>query len=430
MEADSLRFASATELACLLRERQISSIELVRSHLDRIRTLNPVLNGMAALAAEDALERASELDRAMAEGQVRGPLHGIPFTVKDVYQVGSSIRMELPRGASPDTLLRTAGESTAIRRLRSAGAILLGVSRATLWSDREDHYGPAHNPHDLACTPGGSSGGETVMIAAGCSVFGLGSDSGGSLRQPAHFCGLVALRPSNGRVPRATDAGSNDPRTVAGPIARYVRDVSLVLNVASGHDWADPQSLPLPRTEPDRVELKGLRVAWHASNGIVLPTAETVACVQRAAAALEQAGAQVEERAPPELPAAWQLTLDYWRHDRKEGTLHEYLAFQERWERYRTVTHAWMSQWDLILCPVEAFPAPRSGSPNSESFTYTAPYSLLGWPCAAVPAGSSAQALPIGVQLVSGPWRDDVVLAAAARIEAALGGFRPPALAS
>src|SRR4051812_49789 len=107
MEADSLRFASATELACLLRERQISSIELVRSHLDRIRTLNPVLNGMAALAAEDALERASELDRAMAEGQVRGPLHGIPFTVKDVYQVGSSIRMELPRGASPDTLLRT-----------------------------------------------------------------------------------------------------------------------------------------------------------------------------------------------------------------------------------------------------------------------------------------------------------------------------------
>jgi amidase len=149
--------------------------------------------------------------------------------------------------------------------------------------------------------------------------------------------------------------------------------------------------------------------------------------VHRSAVALEQAGAHVEEKPPPDLPAAWQLTLDYWRHDRKEGTLEEYLAFQERWEQYRNVTHAWMSQWDLILCPVEAFPAPRSGSPSSECFTYTAPYSLLGWPCAAVPAGHCAQGLPIGVQLVSGPWRDDVVLAAAASIESALGGFRPPA---
>jgi Asp-tRNA(Asn)/Glu-tRNA(Gln) amidotransferase A subunit family amidase len=146
MDADSLHFASATELARLLRERQISYIELVRSHLDRIRALNPLLNGMAALAAEDALERASDLDRAMAEGHVLGPLHGVPFTVKDVYQVGSAARMDLPWQAAPRSLLRTGEESTAIRRLRSAGAVLLGVSRATRWSDREEHYGPARNP--------------------------------------------------------------------------------------------------------------------------------------------------------------------------------------------------------------------------------------------------------------------------------------------
>jgi amidase len=246
------------------------------------------------------------------------------------------------------------------------------------------------------------------------------------LRQPAHFCGLVSLRPSNGRVPRATDAGADDPRTVAGPIARYVRDVELVSDVVSGYACADPWSLPLPRSAPDRVELKGLRVALHTSNGIVTPTEETVACVQRSALALEQAGANVEMQTPPDLPMAWQLTLDYWRHDRKEGTLEEYFAFQERWDQYRKVMHRWMSRWDLIVCPVEAFPAPRSGSASSQTFTYMAPYSLLGWPCAAVPAGSSAQALPIGVQLVAGPWRDDVVLRAAAAIESALGGFRPP----
>jgi amidase len=426
VDVESLRYASATELARLLRERQISSEALVRAHLDRTCALNPVLNGMAALAAEEAMECAVACDRALAERRVLGALHGVPFTVKDVYAIGPSTRFELPPGAAVGPLPAAEVESTAVRRLRAAGAVLLGVSRATLWSDREERYGPARNPYDIRCTPGGSSGGETVLIAAGCSVFGLGSDSGGSLRQPAHFCGLVALRPSNGRVPRGTDPDANDPRTVAGPIARYVGDVALALALAGGHDWADPWSLPMPCSEPGRIPLQGLKVAWHASNGIVAPTAETEACVLRAAAALERAGARLVEQSPPELPSAWQLTLDYWRHLRKEGSLSEYFAFQERWERYRTVTHAWMSDWDLILCPVEAFPAPRSGSASGATFTYTAPYSLVGWPCAVVPAGNSAQSLPIGVQLVAGPWRDDVVLAAAQCIESALGGFRPP----
>ena len=426
--SSALCFSSASELARGIREREFSAEEVVRLHLQRIDVLNPCLNGLLAVASEAALEQARAADHTLAQGEPVGPLHGVPFTVKDVYAVGETSSLRRAPGISGKLALIEGPESSVIRRLRSAGAILLGVSRATLWRDREEAYGPAHNPYDLARSPGGSSGGEAVTIAAGCSPLGWGSDSGGSLRQPAHFCGLASLRPSNGRVPCATDAGANDPRTVAGPLARSIRDVALALDIVSGLDPLDPTTLPLPRCNPRDIVVEGLRIAVHTSHALAPATAETAACVVRAAAALASAGAVVEQQPPPDLDQAWQLTLDYWAHCREEGTLSDYLRFQERWQRYRLALHAWMQRWDLILCPVEAFPAAPAAAGTLQPFTYTAPYSLLGWPSAVVRAGTSEQGLPIGVQLIGRAHRDDVALAGAASVEAALGGFHPPPL--
>jgi len=423
-----LCFTSVRELARGIRDGRFSSEEIVRAHLGRIEALNPRLNGLLAIAPESALEQAVAADRAVAANAPVGPLHGVPFTVKDVFRVALGTRFVPAPGISRGPGPAVGSESALVRRARAAGGILLGVSRATLWHDREEAYGPAHNPYCLEHTPGGSSGGECVSIAAGCSPLGFGSDSGGSLRQPAHYSGLATLRPSNGRVPRGTDADPTDPRTVAGPIARSILDVALALEIVSGPDPADPATLPLAPVDLYQVAVKGLRVAVHTHNSLVAATSETSACVMRAAAVLEAAGARVVLAAPPELDMAWKLSLDYWAHARGEGTLSEYLKFQERWERYRVALHVWMTEWDLIVCPVEAFPAPRAGANAPGVFTYTAPYSLLGWPSAVVRAGSSSEGLPIGVQMIAGPYRDDIALGSAATVEAALGGFEPPAL--
>src|SRR5919197_2077556 len=284
MNTETLLDSSATTLARVIRDREVSSEEVVFAYLKRIETLNPVLNSVIQIAPESALEHARAADEALARGQLLGPLHGVPFTVKDVYAVRDSARLVTAPGMVERPDPPPERDSTVVLRLRAAGAILIAVTKATLWHDREERYGYTRNPYDLARTPGGSSGGEAATIAAGGSPLGLGSDSGGSLRQPAHYCGVATLRPSNGRVPRGTDAeGTNDPRTAAGPLARSVEDLALALRVISGFDWEDPTSLPVPLGDDRAVLLEGQRVAVHTDNGIVPPTAETVAAVVAAA---------------------------------------------------------------------------------------------------------------------------------------------------
>ena len=366
-------------------------------------------------------------------GAPMGPLHGVPFTVKDVFEVSADVaRLEpAPAMAARPDWEQPAQSSTAVQRLREAGAILMGVTRATLWADREERYGIAHNPYDLKRTPSGSSGGEAALIAAGGSPLGLGSDSGGSLRLPAHCCGIATIRPSNGRVPRATDAdGTNDPRTVAGPLARTVDDVALALQVISGFDWREPTTLPLPPPDDHRtVSLANLRVAFFTDNGIVSPTPETAAMIHATARVLEASGARVVECVPPDLPESWQITNDYWRYCGGQGEVAGYFRFLECWDRYRIAMLSFMREWDAILCPTEAFPAPLSNdSATPEMFTYTTPFSLLGWPCAIVRGGTSSEGMPLTVQIVGSPWRDDIALAVARALEDSLGGYRPSLL--
>jgi amidase len=430
VDIETLLYSPAAALARAIREREVSAEEVVLATLKRIEALNPVLNSVIQIAPESALEQARAADAALARGQLLGPLHGVPFTVKDVFEVQDSARLVTAPGMVERPDGPPARDATAILRLRAAGAILVAVTKATLWSDREERYGYTHNPYDLTRTPSGSSGGEAATIAAGGSPLGLGSDSGGSLRLPAHCCGVATLRPSNGRVPRGSDApGTNDPRTAAGPLARSVEDVALALAVISGFDWSDPTSLPVPLGDHRQVSLKGLRVAVHTDNGLVPPTAETAGAVRASAAALADAGAIVEEAAPPDLDESWQITLEYWRYCGEVGTVGEYFRFLERWDRYRGKLLSFMQPRDLILCPVEAFPAPvQKAKETLQMFTYTTPFSLVGWPCAVVRAGTSPEGLPIGVQVVAGPWRDEVALAAALRIEVAMGGWRRPPL--
>ena len=420
----------AAALARLVRAGEISSSEVVRGLLDRIEALNPALNAVVQVAPESALARAQAADDAVVRGDEVGPLHGVPFTVKDVYDVDHAARLVGVPAMAPrlDPRAPSPRDSTVVTRLVAAGAIPLGVTRATLWSDREEHYGPAHNPYDLARIPGGSSGGEAAAIAAGCSPLGMGSDSGGSLRWPAHFCGVATIRPSNGRVARGTDAdGLYDPRTAAGPLGRTVEDVALALDVVSGYDPEDPTTLAIPAADWRAVDLAGRRVAVHDDNGIVAPTAETVATVRAAADTLAAAGADVEYSTPPGLAQAWDLTLEYWRLCGGQGPLEDWFRLLDRWQDYHRVASRHLQAYDLILCPVEAFPAPVHGAAGlPPTFTYTAPSSLLGWPAAVVRGGTSDDGLPIGVQLIGGPLRDDVALAAAAAVEAASGGWRPP----
>jgi amidase len=418
--------SSVTELALALRERSVSSEEIVSATLARLLEVNPLLNAAIRIAPESAIAQARAADIALGRGDA-GPLCGIPFTVKDVYPVGESAPMIDAPGmpAAPGMMLGR--EATVVKRLRAAGAIPIGVTRATWWSDREERYGPAHNPYDLACEPGGSSGGEAALIAAGGSPLGLGSDSGGSLRIPAHYCGVATLRPSNGCVPRGVDAGgSNDPRTVAGPLARSIADLALVLPIIAGYDPDDPTTTPIPLRNSASVALHGLKVGFVPENGLIKPTPETADTVQRAAQALSAAGAHVVEIASPGMDEGWEITQIYWRYCGAQGDLKEYFAFLDRWDQYRCRTNRLMQSWDVLLCPVEAYPALRHDVTDKPlGCTYTAPFSLVGLPSAVVRAGTSADGLPIGVQIVAAPWRDDLALAAAHCIESACGGWRP-----
>jgi amidase len=419
--------APAVWLARAIRTKKVSSLEVVRAHLEHIHTVNPRLNAVVFATAESALKQARAADRRnKGRKAVLGPLHGVPFTAKDIFDtegLPTTAGLRMLRSNIPDH------DATVIARMRAAGAILIGKTNCPPGGTGGDSWNPLHggtrNPYDIARSPGASSSGEASIIAAGGSPIGIGSDSGGSIRMPAHYCGIAALKPTTGLVP-GTGAyglvgGLTDPRSQVGPMARFVSDLALALPILIGPDGMDSGVVPvlLARRTPKLSELK---VAWYADDGIAKPTQAISAAVRSAARALGDAGCEVTEARPPALHEAHQVTLGYWGDKRMS---HE--GLYRRWDAFRTAMLGFMSGFDLILSPVAPDIAPpyRAKVVLAHTFSYTTPYSLSGNPCVVVRAGTSPEGLPIGVQVVARNWHDDVALRAAQAIERALGGWRP-----
>jgi amidase len=422
--------APASWLARAIRDGRLSSEEVIRAHLEHIGAVNPRLNAMVWVTNESAIRQAKAADRHLAKPDFEPPpLHGVPFTAKDIFDtagVATTAGLRKLKDNVPDK------DATVIARMRSAGAILLGKSNCPPGGTGGQSWNPLHggtrNPYDLARSPGASSSGEAAIIAAAGSPLGIGSDSGGSIRVPAAYCGIAALKPTTGWVP-STGAyglagGLMDPRSQVGPMARYVNDLALVLPLLVGPDGVDSAVIPMPPRRR-RPKLHGLKVAWYADDGLVPSTKPTVTALQAAVHALSEAGCRCTEARPPGLEEAREVTLGYWGQVRMT---HERLIV--KWDRFRTRLLEFMASFDLILTPVAADVAPlyRAKIPSVDQYSYTIPYSLGGNPAVVVRAGSSSEGLPIGVQVVARNWRDYAALAAAAWIEKQLGGWQPASL--
>ena len=452
--------ASASELVRAVLARRVSSRELVDACLARIKRVNPALNAVVSLRAEAARREADAADAEAARGSFRGPLHGLPITVKDSFDTADLVTTWGTPGRAGHV---PKVDATAVARLRAAGAIVLGKTNTPELTMGFETVNPLHgrtsNPYDRTRTPGGSSGGAAAIVAAGGSPLDIGSDTGGSIRLPAHFCGVAGLRPTSGRCARTGHAigpgSATDALTQIGPIARRVEDLALALPLLAGPDGRDPFVAPVPLGDPARVEIRRLRVALSTDNGIAKPDPAVEAAVRAAAAVLAEGGARIEERRPPAIEETQDLFARVFLLDGgadlarllarcgtplEESSLaplarfpaptaEERVRLVERWDALRARLLAWMQDFDLVVCPPNAHAALPHGESDARmpAFSYTMTWNLAGWPGAVVRAGTSREGLPIGAQLVAAPWHEDVALAAAARVEAALGGWRPPA---
>ena len=268
---DDLIYESATAIAKAIRDKRVSAVEVVEAHLRRIEALNPKLNAVVHLVRARALAEARAADQALARGEIRGPLHGVPMMIKDSLDTAGVVSTGGTKGR---TAFVPEHDATVVARLRAVGAILLGKTNTpelTLAAETDNLvYGRTSNPYDLSRTPGGSSGGAGAIIAVGGSPLDIGSYTGGSIRLPAHFCGIAGIKPTSGRVPRTGHIvpfgmGAVDALTQNGPMARYVEDLALTLPIIAGIDWRDPAIVPMPLDDPYTVEVKGLRVAMHTA---------------------------------------------------------------------------------------------------------------------------------------------------------------------
>jgi amidase len=455
-------YESATAIAAAIRKKQISARELVGACLRRINEVNPQLNAVVQICSKDALRNADDADQALARGDVVGPLHGVPFTLKDAIESKDVI---CTGGTEGRAHYIPAEDAVVVKRLRAAGAVLLGKTNCPElgWAWEADNliYGRTNNPYDLTLSSGGSSGGESAIIAAGGSAFGLGSDAGGSVRFPAHCTGIASIKPTSGRVPRTGHfpgpGGLLDAIWQIGPLARNVEDLALVLPVISGVDMQDTAIVPMSLGDPRAINLRKLRVAFHTDNGIVAPSSEIADAVKKAAAVLAELGVSVEEVRPPAIEQTYEIYLGLFTADggagiesllRDVGTTRVHPLMQRvldlqhqgvktvaqlgeligRWDAFRREMLSFMANYDALLCPVCSFAGMEHGSTYDQlsSFSYTMTSNLTGWPAAVVRGGTTQQGLPIGVQVVARPWREDVALAVAQGLQDALGGWQRP----
>ncbi|MDR3775517.1 MAG: amidase [Terracidiphilus sp.] len=457
---------SAVRQLEMLRAGAISVVELAEEYLKQIARLNPQLNVFADFDAEWVRAQARRMDAQTAQ---RGPLHGLPMTVKSsiatkgyLCEMGSLLH----EGEIPTE------DAVVVERLRASGALILGTTNCPeflmAYETANLLHGRTRNPWDLERTPGGSSGGEAAAIAAGLSACGLGSDSGGSVRVPAHFTGICSLKPTPGRIPGRGHlppcVGPFSTLGAIGPLARTQEDVALLFRTLSGQDAQDPASPPVALREPGLDELRTQAIGYFEDDGLAPVTTETRAAVQAAAAALREAGFRVEPFRPQSLEPLRKLWWKFFvqcgamfyepdirgRRDRLSPIFTEFLGIAGSVSPLTSVEllNAWaeldlvrgqmlaeMSRYPVLLCPVASVPAFRHEERSwaidgqtveyLDAWRYTEWFNALGAPGAVVPVGRSPEGLPIGVQIVARPFEDETALGIAAVVDAAFG-YRPP----
>jgi amidase len=439
---------SGVAQAALIRRGEISSEELVRAHLERIAVVNPRINAVIEVLAESALETSRH--------PIPGPLSGVPFSVKDSIEVAGTVCRAGTLGYR--NAARSKRDATLVARLRGAGAIPIARTNLPdlLFAFESDNliFGRTKNPYDLSRTSGGSSGGEAALIASCGSPFGLGSDAAGSVRLPAHYCGIASLKPTSGRLARTGHVppagGWTEALWQIGPMARHVEDLCAMMPVLLGPDGEDHTVIPIPYSEGAG---ESLRIAYFTSDGFAEPDAETQAVV---AAAGKVLGA-VESR-PPGIESCFELEMKFLGADGGDGLRRFLLSigserthpllngWLDKLEKFRTDVNGFAGYWaaidefrrgmyayldsfDAVLSPVAARAALPHGTSvedaNFKGFSYTMAHNLTGWPAAVVRCGASSTGLPIGVQIAAAPWREDIVLAIASKLESVFGGWQP-----
>ena len=455
---------SASRIAAEIRARKLTSREIVDACLKRIEQVNPKINAVVQLVAERARREADELDRLSASGRFKGPLHGVPITIKDSLDSAGIISTGGTMGRK-DYIPQQ--DAPVVARLRDAGAVLLGKTNTPeLTLSGETHnliYGRSCNPFDLQRSPGGSSGGAAAIIACGGAALELGSDTGGSIREPAHLCGITGIKPTSGRTPRSGHivpyGGVMDSLTQIGPMARFVEDLVLALPIICGPDGRDPSVVPVVIGNPAEVDLSKLRIAWYADNGIRPAADDIQRVVTETAQQLRAQRFNIEQKLLPGMRELVNLStelresanaglilqlLERYGTEQPGPDLAGYLtddgiagansldpALMEAIDEARSRALGFFADYDAILCPPShalARPHRASHSDSFDDWSYMTIHNLLGWPGVSVRAGSSADGLPVGVQVVAAPWREDIALALASKIEVLMGGYRQPPL--
>lgn len=456
---------SASELAAAIRAKKLTSKEIVEAHIERITAVNPKLNAVVQFTADTARKEADQADAALARGDIAGPLHGVPMTIKDTLETAGVICTGGTKGRAAYV---PKADATAVARLRASGAIFLGKTNVPELAGALETdnlvYGRTNNPYDLSRTPAGSSGGEAAIIAACGSPLGLGTDAGGSIRVPAHFCGLAAIKPTSGRVPRTGQfpqpMGARAPVFHVSLIARHVEDLALALPIIAGPDFRDASIVGMPLLNPKDVALSGLKLAFFDDDGLASPTKEISAAVRDSAKAFMDAGVKVQEAKTPDADKAGLVYYDMSRGDGGAGTraflksigsdpisplfekaltysvapamanTTDALAAFVRWDLFRNNMLRFMESYDAVLSPVAPWPALPHGTTfdevNRKGGGYAQMHNLTGWPSATVRVGTSPEGLPLGVQVAARPWREDVALALAAHLEKTFGGWKMP----